>query len=1044
LDEEEDIVPEPADKKQPESNEIAIREPFEIGNDLKIIYDIAVDGGPRKIANWKIHEGSTVEIYGSGLGLYDQVFLWVAGSAYRQELVDKTQDGRMLSFKVGNEFTNAYEDGTGVILEFADTKNRANNRFLKQKLKYFKQTEEEKKRAAQAAEEERLKQQSSFLGGQPGVIGQIINQSIGAPVTGLAQGLAGSRDQSRPRTSTLAGAIKKSGQAESNAEDLDADSAEDLAPDVGVEEILKTSNGAEVNTSGQINSNEVNISGQQDEVVTPGGTVSVSGRQEAGAVGATVSAAGQTVGGTITSGVSGGANIKTEASVKKTSSVSQTVSGQTKSKTTVSGSSQTTQTTKTSTQTSGNVAAAGEIKSEQNVSTTETESATQKISGQGSGQASGQISQSQETQTESSVSREKDVKATTSTKADVSKIGSDGGKRQTLVEATQENKTQTEQKVQAEKNISAQAEDRRSEVGESEGRQEETVQPVPESIDEDKEKDRGIQTSEKDQPEKKDQSDQKEVKNKTEIKPSATVQGKTQAPEAIQSPRPQKSAPSEVVSPPAGISSMLNKLAANDAKLQPAIGSKQQIDGAGRREKPVNLADTMGAGAEPKKEDENRKVRNGGPEVGNRRSEGLPQTENRKPEVGESEAPEGSDVDRGALTNNQGQQKTGSESESEEENQDEEEPELSPTEQARQIAVNNPFIRRLANSEAASRAVAGEKQLAGLATSRVWNWAVTGAYLSGFTVIGFYLGLIVMDVYWALLHRRDKKLFPLAGWQKAVTVITNLIGITVPLLLIAIIFYVGCNFPMSGRNPIFGYKGSALGSIIGDSCQSFDLTLQRPTSVNPTGEVGGLPAGGGPLSTGDWNKTILEVSSMYQIDACILKVVVQKESANVKDASGKNAADRAIGCDCAANGHPEYCPDKRKVYSSDYQFNWAQCSYGIGITQWTIFPQGRSGYMAWQSSGIPSRNLVYGVSGHPDIWYTVNDLLNPTTSLELAAKTFLANMKKVNSSGPPFNRSDVQAAFMAYVGSSGRQAQLVADRMALYDMCKNSSGTAAP
>lgn len=100
--------------------------------------------------------------------------------------------------------------------------------------------------------------------------------------------------------------------------------------------------------------------------------------------------------------------------------------------------------------------------------------------------------------------------------------------------------------------------------------------------------------------------------------------------------------------------------------------------------------------------------------------------------------------------------------------------------------------------------------------------------------------------------------------------------------------------------------------------------------------------------------------------------------------------------------------------------------------------------MAWQSPGIPSRNLVYGVSGHPDIWYTVSDLLNPTTSLELAAKTFLANMKKVNSSGPPFNRSDVQAAFMAYVGSSSRQAQLVADRMALYDMCKNSSGTTAP
>ncbi|MBI3232297.1 MAG: hypothetical protein HYZ51_04430, partial [Candidatus Doudnabacteria bacterium] len=102
------------------------------------------------------------------------------------------------------------------------------------------------------------------------------------------------------------------------------------------------------------------------------------------------------------------------------------------------------------------------------------------------------------------------------------------------------------------------------------------------------------------------------------------------------------------------------------------------------------------------------------------------------------------------------------------------------------------------------------------------------------------------------------------------------------------------------------------------------------------------------------------------------------------------------------------------------KFNWTSCSYGIGLTQWTIYPFGGSGYQAWRDPQTPSRNIL-------GQWYTVNDLLDPQTSLGLTAQSFSQNLARANG--------DVAAAFAAFVGQSSRTGQLVNDRMALYNLC---------
>lgn len=97
---------------------------------------------------------------------------------------------------------------------------------------------------------------------------------------------------------------------------------------------------------------------------------------------------------------------------------------------------------------------------------------------------------------------------------------------------------------------------------------------------------------------------------------------------------------------------------------------------------------------------------------------------------------------------------------------------------------------------------------------------------------------------------------------------------------------------------------------------------------------------------------------------------------------------------------------------------------GIGLTQWTIFPKGSSGFASWQDASTPSRSVESG-------WYGVQNFLDPNTSLDLTAHVFGDNLAKANG--------NVATAFGNYVGAGSQQTQLVNNRMALYNLCKGNS-----
>lgn len=314
----------------------------------------------------------------------------------------------------------------------------------------------------------------------------------------------------------------------------------------------------------------------------------------------------------------------------------------------------------------------------------------------------------------------------------------------------------------------------------------------------------------------------------------------------------------------------------------------------------------------------------------------------------------------------------------------------------------------------------------------IWVWAFALPTLG----VSILLGAIVGDLLWLMkdwivekvltnnpvlssfpnLNIKDLKIkFGLL--LKAQIIAMNLIVVIVPALSLMLVLYIGCNFPVPD-NFLTGHYTSVIGITYPPVCKNLDDAAKATGMSSLSYSLNTSSPSGGSLSLSqDVNQKISAYSGI--IDACALKVVVQKESAG--DAN-------VIGCDCAANGHPEYCPDKSKTYSASYQFNWNQCSYGIGLTQWTIFPQGGSGYKAWQSARYPSRSVLNN-------WYGIQDFLNPDTSLQLTAQSLSASY---NKSSAPDPRGKIQDAFTAYVGQSSQTANLVAQRMLLYDLCKST------
>jgi hypothetical protein len=309
----------------------------------------------------------------------------------------------------------------------------------------------------------------------------------------------------------------------------------------------------------------------------------------------------------------------------------------------------------------------------------------------------------------------------------------------------------------------------------------------------------------------------------------------------------------------------------------------------------------------------------------------------------------------------------------------------------------------------------------GQASAKVWNYGFAISAATFFSGFDFFVGALIMDAYWIFGHRRDPKLFPLSPWQKMVTIAANLLPFIYALLLLLLILLAGCNSGEITKRIFISMSGGSVSETAsgGGICEYLDIGNIKSFVSNQVEPI----APGGLLSTGSWVSAInASVQKFPDVPGCMLRVVIQKESAGQPD---------VIGCDCAYNGQPQYCPNGKQSnkYFEGFPFDWDHCSYGIGLTQWTIFQkryaQSPNDFRRWQSLNFPSRT-PFGTN-----FYGVNDFLNPQTSLDLTAEKFSRDLK--NKPG------DIAGAFAAYVGASSSQAKFVSERMALYNMCINSS-----
>ncbi len=325
---------------KPNPNEVKIREPFEIGGALHIIYDIEVDKKGKRTSNWRIKEGSQVEVSGSGLEIYDQINLHIAGGVYLQKNIDRQAGGRLLDFTVSDEIKDLFAEGAEIELEFVSNANPANNRYLKQKFYYKGESAEEKAEAKKKLAEEQELKQAKEGQSSPGAVSEIINRTIGGTAEAFGQGMAG---KPKPPVGAVPGStdvnkttnqrVVSDSQADKNIDDgQDLVAEEEQQAAAGLTSTLAQSTvGAEVvgegltSQSSTVGTESIStgstITGT--ESVSSGGTIKTSGTVSGGA---TTSVSGQEQAGGTVSGTQKTSVFATDTG-GGTAQATQTVSG---------------------------------------------------------------------------------------------------------------------------------------------------------------------------------------------------------------------------------------------------------------------------------------------------------------------------------------------------------------------------------------------------------------------------------------------------------------------------------------------------------------------------------------------------------------------------------------------------------------------------------------------------------------------------------------------------------------------------------------------
>ncbi len=1010
---------------KPNANEVKIREPFEIGGISHIIYDIEVDKKGKKTANWRIKEGSQVEISGSGLEIYDQINLHIAGGVYFQKNIERQAGGRLISFVVSDEIKDLFAEGAQIELEFVSNANPANNRYLKQKFRYKGESAEEKAEAKKKLAEEQELKQAKAGQGSPSAVSEIINRTIGGAAEAFGQGLVGKPNTpATPGQSPSAGTktISQGGATGGLTTDEDIDDEQDFGGELqqqatsgAASTVAQSSVGAEVISQGST----AQGSTVGTETISSGGTV--TGTKSVSSGGTIKTSGTVSTGGTATSLK----QVQTGGTISGTQKIS--VSGTASGGGTGAGGT-------VSQKVSGTVGSEGTATTSQNISAGATVSATQKE------QAEVSASQGQVAPSESKISGNVSGQVTAE-----SKIASTGQAQNKVEGQASTGGVQAQEKVLARENIEAESKTsaKPSKGGEDSGKEKISAEVKQTGTDQKQEKDQSSQKpTEQTSAPGKGKVDGVEKKSETEAPEKTSAQKKPateKAPASTAGFGGGFNTSGGTLPPQLGnLSGTLNRFKANEAALGSRLGStggKQPLatqKQSGPGQNILSNAPQRAPGEKDKAGDAEKEKSDG--KIAEEKEEKplaspmgapLPQEDAGDGDSQESSKEQNKTTQPGKEENeqeeNQEQQPTGVQTEPEAEQEQEE------NQQA-------PIIQKSTAPQALGAAELAEAE-------KLVNTTVNG-YLQGLAIIiwssalptfglSILFGAVAGDMLWLLKDWAIKKALSktplpkkfsnanikdfhinfslsikaqIAAWNALVIATAIFIFIFIFTILWAI-----CNswvtYPIRelGLKPVCEVIDK---SSLGQGLSKYQSTGSFTASYNTPGTL---------ISTAQWTDQINSSAQKWNIDACILRVVVQKES-------GGNQG--AIGCDCAANGNPQYCTDKRKTYSSDYQFNWQQCSYGIGLTQWTIYPKGGSGYKSWQEANTPSRNLY-------SAWYGVTDLLDGKTSLDLTAKAFSANLGKANG--------DIAAAFAAYVGASNVQERLVADRMALYNICKNGN-----
>ncbi|MFA5991574.1 MAG: hypothetical protein WC794_05015 [Candidatus Doudnabacteria bacterium] len=995
---------------KPNPNEVKIREPFEIGGVLHIIYDIEVDKKGKKTANWRIKEGSQVEISGSGLEIYDQVNLHIAGGVYIHKGIERLASGRILNFTVNDEIKDLFAEGAPIELEFVSNANPANNRFLKQKFYYKGESAEEKAESAKTLAEEKELQQAKAGQNDPGVISEIINRSIGGMAEAFGQGMAGKpEDKNKPTTDSGKTPVAKveaskvidGGQAGGDFDNDEQELGEVPGQEIATElasTVAQSSVGAEVVSEGStvqgstVGTQTISSGGTVTgtESVFSGGTVRASADVSAG--GTVVSQQQVQTGGTVTSRQS--TSVSGTAGATASAKISQTVSG------TVGGGGTATAAQNISANVAGNVGQ--KIETEVSASQDQTASVDPNVSGDVSGQVKEESKISSTGQAQSKAEGQENISTELKTSVKPDAGSKDSEKEKVVPEVKQAGTGQ----VQEEENQPSQKSPAQAPApgkGNVDGVEKKTA------ID-------GSQES---------SAQKKSVSAKTPTSTAGFGGGFSATGGTL---------PTQL----GNLSGTLNRFKANEAALGGRLGSaggKQPLatqKQSGLGQNILNNTPQRAPGEKDKAGDAEKE-----------KSEGkIAEEKEEKPLA----SPMGSPLPQEDMGEGESQESPGGQDQTtqpgKEKNEQEENPEQESAggvgepeaEQEQEENQQPPIIQKPVASQALGAAELAEAE-------KLVNTTVNG-YLQSLAIIiwssalptfglSILFGAVVGDILWLLKDWAIKKALSRTPLPKkfrnanikdfrinfSLSIKAQIVtwnALVVATVIFIFIFILTILWGICNSWVTYPIRESGLKPV----CEAIDKSSlgQGLSNYQSTGSFSGSYNTPGTLiSTAQWTDQINSSAQKWNIDACILRVVVQKES-------GGNQG--AIGCDCAANGHPEYCPDKRKTYSSDYQFNWNQCSYGIGLTQWTIYPKGGSGYKSWQDANTPSRNLYSS-------WYGVTDLLDGKTSLDLTAKAFSANLAKANG--------DIAAAFGAYVGASNVQNQLVADRMALYNICKNGN-----